>query len=146
MKQHITKEQLNELNDEQILELINFVYNQNHRTIEGRGSAGLEIEGRHYYTGDIAQFRCTIGKMIEFFQHKNIRCVGISFQTNPSNISVWEKTGPPKRFREQELCDALWKAVKHILRYEQVPIIFADTAESIEANLEKYAEMEEEDE
>ena len=116
MKKHITREQLNELDNESMVKLINSAYKKNHsyESIE-RGSAGLTIEGEEYYTGDIADFRVNIGNMIEIISNRLTAITPIKSK-EPGKVfyAVYIDNGM-KDFDSDELVDALWEACKFIL-------------------------------
>ena len=93
MKQHITIEQLNELNDTQRIKLIEWC-------------SKLPNEPRPLWHMGMAQLN--IGQMIEFLDEKDkqfIICKEIP------GVGKWIVQG----YDDYEVCDALWSACKEVL-------------------------------
>jgi len=106
MKQHITKEQLNELNDKQKEELFGWYH-------QSKGIKCFRV-GTHMDMHEVAKEKMAvnsdefnIGQMIEFLME------------HPDQFFWWNQG----QWREEyfdidwngELCDALWEAVKEVL-------------------------------
>jgi hypothetical protein len=96
MKQNITIEQLNELNDDEIVVLNNWMIEK-----------GYYKQTKYTYKNIASQRRengmkFSIGQMIEFIQeHNGFKSYGDMYTFNYS--------------KKGELCDALWNTVKEIL-------------------------------
>lgn len=103
MKQEITQRQLMEVDKEQSDRLLGWMSN------------------RGYY--DTGEVHLTIGIMIDFLNEKtefrDIRSPQKILNPNCQGWHVYFFWDPQKRksdsFREQELCDVLWEAVKGVL-------------------------------
>jgi len=123
MKQHITVEQLKELNLQQLEKYFKIEYNY-----DGIEQEKFWVEGRYIYTENL---KCaygnfattfTIGKMIELLEN-NEDVLFVSIETPTKNVSnylvgVFYKFKTNKDdsdFISTELCDALWQAVKEVL-------------------------------
>lgn len=96
MKQHIIVEQLISLTREQKMNLNKLVRFLHH---------------------DI-----TIGKMIEILNDNNeydkfhfYKCLLVDIDGDKETVSGWCVEYKKNEFREEELCDALWKAVKEMI-------------------------------
>ena len=96
MKQHITKEQFDELTNKQKNVLYLFVGERSLRVKKGEASPYLGMPN--------------IGTMIEFLGEQ---CWSI-LRLKTELWSIHDNGGL-KYFREKELCDALWEAVKNKL-------------------------------
>ena len=106
MKQHITVEQLYE-----------FIENERKGFIDKRIDAITDLVGKHYGTNDVAE-KMNIGKMIEILEEATHYSQQIINECGRYSISVNEKAGYATGWETKyynELCDALWEAVKSIL-------------------------------
>ena len=105
MKQHITKSQWDELSNKDSITLENFLYKDKDAQM-----------GRNIFGNDFIQWN--IGQMIEFLgedlDHINNMTNGWYVVQEPM---IYENHGEGGyRMESQELCDALWEAVKYKLK------------------------------
>lgn len=108
MKQSITKEQWNELSDEQQRKYVNFI----HKTIENNN---CQLASGIWEFDDLIYF-FTIGQLIEFLGNDLVeieKCNWWQVRVNwriEGDIPTMDTSGEP------ELIDALWAACKHKLK------------------------------
>ena len=95
MKQHITKKQLNELNEKQAKKLRDYLTNHSPNLIPG----DFMWKDRWLLT------KLNIGQMIEFLDEKWLEILG-----------DWSGSDCDYFPDNKELCDALWEAVKEVLK------------------------------
>lgn len=113
MKQHITKEQLNELTEEQKKKLMNcmdMIVNKKALEINPLSLVVHWHEDRNYLL--------SIGQMIEFLDEKRERPdIHAPSITDESLSGWWIQTMSVKTAADskEELCNILWKAVKEVL-------------------------------
>ena len=123
MKQHITVEQFKELDIEQ-KEKIKKIMN-----LKERDDILLWCNGKEKYSGEVWCWEgekfplLSIGQMIEFLM-KNTNGRVKDLEDKVDKVAGWVskfafgKTDSPViiAWKEEELCDALWKSVKEVLK------------------------------
>ena len=115
MKQHITKEQLNELSDKQLLKLTSSIYGIDFKKITQRGKAGFHIdEHSPFYTVDVS-YMCVIGEMINTIRDNGFS-ITCTCGKRGSLVQIMKGFfDDSEQFEKDELVDALWEAVKYVL-------------------------------
>lgn len=111
MKQYITIEQIRELNVEQIGKLSHFINSKIAITDDIKSKDSILNKGI------IATIscQCNIGKMIEILGD---RFDGLERCWEGYWVHLYD-SGEKERFEGKELCDALWEAIKYVLREEE---------------------------
>ena len=113
MKQHITTKQLMEVHQDIMMEAINS--DKFNELLEQVSQSNVGM--RNLYLQALAK-EVTIGKMIEIL-HDSGECIDM-FNGNENGrfdgYCVW--IGTLGETRKEELCDALWEAVKYVLEIE----------------------------
>lgn len=105
MKQNITLEQVNELNEDQKHQLTNWFRDEGPWDI-------VEL------TNEDKIPLLNIGQMIEFLGNPEIRQVEME-EDESGTIVKWIVELPSNWNSSVELCDALWSAIKRVLTYEE---------------------------
>ena len=106
MKQHITKEQLNELNEKQREKLLEWYDN-----LEGDEKC---ISCGIYLTNQPPLL--SISQMIEFLDEREYRKIWDMQRKDHNGMDHYWMVGVNEGlYNKDELCDALWEAVKSVL-------------------------------
>jgi len=128
MKQYITKEQLNELQGEPFLKLYHWALDRDYCSLvykelpeDWNPTTGTEIS---FYSRPDRLPILSIGQMIEYLDFYGSHNDWWRIEREDSNIPWYidfTKMGsnPSREHYHEELCDALWEAVKDILNKEQ---------------------------
>ncbi len=118
MKQHITKEQWNEID----INKIKFINSIDNICLEVKTSCIDDIITEA--SKNLESFRPSIGQMLEFLGDDLLK---IENNVQYVIVKIFEKEGKRSlvgcllkkgKFEEEELVDALWEAVKYKLNYE----------------------------
>lgn len=127
MKQNLTDGQVLSFSDEQLIKLHNFLCKTDRGSIITVNGSDIGFSGGKSKSVDISSYRkigvfTTVGKMIEFLMNNegfDIELQRMSDGTDVWVISYWKgyDEGIPIGgcSISEELCDALWKAIKEVL-------------------------------
>ena len=109
MKQHITKEQVYELDEKQYYKYLD--YFQKMKSMVGSLVYFEPVE-------DDKLLPCmSIGQMIEFLDEQNPLGKGFGTVKGTNGLTMyWVVNQYDKTYKKEELCDALWEAVKEMLK------------------------------
>lgn len=113
MKQHITKKQLNELDRKEKEKLLDWLLNKNYFFIATNIPAYQKKSAMVEHL-DFVGYNLSIGQMIEFLYENKIPVIRIN-----SNPVSWYVRYGGSQYNNAELVDALWEAVKEVLRDEK---------------------------
>lgn len=112
MKQHITEKQFNELGDDQKERYYELSSSMFYIVV----TKGISVTNGKTSKVNYSVPMWSIGQLIEFLGD-DLGCFNSEYdETSDINFSKWLVQDNSKLFQEQELCDALWEAVKEKLK------------------------------